>query len=261
MYKPCILIPVYNHASTLEGIIQGIKQYDLSIILINDGSDDACHREMDRLAHHYRQVTVIHHHHNDGKGATIKTGLLSAAQLGFTHALQIDADGQHNIQDIPTFLNSAKRRPKALISGKPLYDKSVSKVRLYSRYLTHIWVWINTLSFNIKDSMCGFRVYPVTASAALIKSEPMGDRMDFDTEFIVRWYWRDQPIQQISTKVIYPEGGTSHFLAWRDNKFIAWMHTRLFFGMLLRSPRLLHNNIRNMLKHEVDPKASDGKQD
>jgi hypothetical protein len=115
---------------------------------------------------------------------------------------------------------------------------------LYGRYLTHVWVWINTLSLDITDSMCGFRVYPVARSNQLIAAEPMGDRMDFDTEFMVRWHWHHWGIKQISTRVIYPEQGVSHFRVWRDNKLISWMHTRLFFGMLWRLPRILRNKFR-----------------
>ena len=89
------------------------------------------------------------------------TGLRHAAQQGYSHALQIDADGQHRIADIPRFLEQAVAHPRALIVGCPEYDSTVPVLRLWARYLTHVWVSINTLSRQIKDSMCGFRVYPL----------------------------------------------------------------------------------------------------
>jgi glycosyltransferase involved in cell wall biosynthesis len=133
----------------------------------------------------------------------------------------------------------AAAHPEAVICGVPQYDASVPKGRLYGRYLTHVWVWINTLSFAIRDSMCGFRLYPLRAVAELAEREPIGQRMDFDTEVLVRLYWRGREVVNLPTPVTYPRDGVSHFDVWRDNLRISRMHARLFFGMLLRAPRLL----------------------
>lgn len=244
LFKPCVLVPVYNHHQCLAKTLADIRRHGLVVVMVDDGSDATCKQVMQQLAEANPDVHLITRPANGGKGAAIKTGLQAAADLGYSHALQIDADGQHNSADIPRFLAVAEQHPNTLIAGMPAYDASVPKGRLYGRYLTHVWVWINTLSLAIRDSMCGFRVYPVARSCALIAAEPMGDRMDFDSEFMVRWHWRHWPLQQLSTKVIYPENGVSHFLVWRDNKLISWMHTRLFFGMLLRSPLLLLNKFR-----------------
>jgi hypothetical protein len=67
--------------------------------------------------------------------------------------------------------------------------------------------------------------------------------MSFDTEVVVRWVWSGHKIKNMPTKVIYPENGVSQFNAIKDNVLISWMHTRLFFGMLLRSPALLWNKL------------------
>jgi hypothetical protein len=110
---------------------------------------------------------------------------------------------------------------------------------LYGRYATHIWVWINTLSFDIKDSMCGLRVYPVAAVTALAARRSIGARMNFDTDILVRLYWDGLAVVNLPTRVSYPADGVSHFRVWRDNVLISWMHTKLFFGMLPRIPSLL----------------------
>lgn len=244
-FIPCALVPVYNHQQVLAQTVADIRRFGLPIILVDDGSNELCKGVMCELAAaDPANVHLVERPVNGGKGAALKTGLQSAAQLGFSHALQIDADGQHSSADIPRFLQLAEATPGTLIAGMPEYDASVPKGRLYGRYLTHVWVWINTLSLDITDSMCGFRVYPVARSNQLIAAEPMGDRMDFDTEFMVRWHWHHWGIKQISTRVIYPEQGVSHFRVWRDNKLISWMHTRLFFGMLWRLPRILRNKFR-----------------
>jgi glycosyltransferase involved in cell wall biosynthesis len=246
-FNPCIIIPVYNHETVLPETIESIQQYKLPILLVDDGSSLECKKvlvELSNKAH----VFLTCNDSNLGKGGAVKTGLKAAQAQGFSHGLQIDADGQHNPKDIPRFVDYAKKNPTALIAGHPKYDTSVPKGRLYARYLTHVWVWINCLSKKVIDSMCGFRVYPLQQSIELIDSCYTGNRMDFDPEFIVRWYWQQRPLVQLQTAVIYPQHGTSHFRAWEDNKLISLMHTRLFFGMLLRSPKLIWRNISGINK-------------
>jgi glycosyltransferase involved in cell wall biosynthesis len=182
---------------------------------------------------------LLRHEKNRGKGSAVLTALRYASQAGYSHAVQIDADGQHRIADIPGFIEQALAHPRALIVGYPEYDDSVPALRLYARYLTHLWVSINTLSRQIKDSMCGFRVYPVKAVMALDARLKLGERMDFDTEVLVRLYWDGLQIINLPTPVIYPAGGISHFRAWLDNALLSRMHATLFFGMLRRMPALI----------------------
>ena len=116
--------------------------------------------------------------------------------------------------------------PDAIINGTPVYDASVPKGRLYGRYLTHVWVWINTLSLQIHDAMCGFRVYPLAPVLSLINEETLGLRMDFDPEILVRLHWRGVQIQSVETHVRYPTDGVSHFDVWRDNVRISRVSRR-----------------------------------
>ena len=238
-FNPAILVPVYNHAEAIGITVEHLNAFGLPICLVDDGSDADCAAVLNTLANQNDDVHLVTLPENRGKGGAVKAGFEALFAKGFTHAIQVDADGQHNLDDLPTLLSHAKAAPDALVTGYPVYDDSVPKVRLYSRYLTHVWVWINTLSFHIKDTMCGFRVYPLTPVVELIRSESMGDRMDFDPEVLVRWFWRGHPVINLPTKVHYPLDGVSHFDVFKDNVLISWMHTRLFFGMLIRLPKLL----------------------
>ncbi|MFV0276877.1 MAG: glycosyltransferase family 2 protein, partial [Parahaliea sp.] len=122
---------------------------------------------------------------------------------------------------------------------------NVPALRYYGRYLTHLWVWINTLSLEISDAMCGFRIYPLTATLAVVEGSATGNRMDFDPEIMVRLHWAGVQVVEHPTPVTYPRDGISHFRGLRDNALISWMHTRLFFGMLWRAPRLLARRWRS----------------
>ena len=240
--KACALIPIYNHPKALAATVAIAIQQGLDVILVDDGSAADCAQIIDRLATQ-APVSLVRHSYNRGKGAAVKSGLAEAAKRGYSHALQIDADGQHDLTAIARFLAAAEQAPSSLISGVPRFDSSVPRHRFYGRYLTHICVWLNTLSLTITDSMCGFRFYPV-AEAHRLCAQVRGERMDFDTEFIVRWVWAARPLKELSVAVHYPEQGVSHFNLWRDNRLIAQMHIRLLFGMLWRCPRLLARKFR-----------------
>jgi glycosyltransferase involved in cell wall biosynthesis len=235
----CAIVPVYNPPGTITRTVRDVRQLGLPVILVDDGSEPDCAEIMKTLAEADPQIYLKRLPENCGKGAAVKAGLLWAEVLGFCHALQIDADGQHNPAEIPWLISLSKKNPDALISGMPEYDDSVPLLRYYARYLTHVWVWINTLSLEIRDSMCGFRVYPVKRVCQLIRSQYLGDRMDYDTEVLVKWFWQGGRVVQTKTRVRYPQDGISHFRRFEDNWLITKMHTRLFFGMLWRLPRLL----------------------
>ncbi|UYV56114.1 glycosyltransferase family 2 protein [Pantoea dispersa] len=236
-FAPCVLIPCYNHGAMLASVLARLAPFNLPVIVVDDGSDARTKQHIAALDAPQLQVLTLPH--NQGKGAAVIAGLRAAAAAGFSHALQLDADGQHQVEDTPRMLAEAERYPHCLISGQPQYDASIPKSRLYGRYITHFWVWVETLSFSLKDSMCGFRVYPLAASLELCDRRPIGQRMDFDTEIMVRLYWQGTPSRFIRTRVTYPPSGVSHFDALHDNLRISWMHTRLFFGMLPRIPQLL----------------------
>lgn len=236
VFKPCILIPVYNHEHAMPTMMARIAPLAVDCLLVNDGSNADCSRVLQQLAAQYPRVTLIEHDHNQGKGAAFKTGLREAAARGYSHVVQIDADGQHEVDDIPRFLALGQLNPAAIINGVAMYDETVPKLRQYGRYITHFWVWVNTLSLSIRDSMCGFRLYPVASTLQLVNEETIGNRMDFDSEILVRSHWRGIPIIALPTRVHYPLDGVSHFQALRDNAMISLMHTRLFFFMLGRLP-------------------------
>lgn len=244
MHKPCAVSPVYNHEQAVPAVVDDLLRAGLPCVLVDDASDAGCAQVLARLAEQ-TNVFLVTLPVNQGKGGAVMAGLREAARLGFSHALQVDADGQHDLGDVQTFLEHSRHAPQALVCGYPQYDASVPKGRLYARYLTHVWVWINSLSLQIPDSMCGFRVYPLPATLALIDTVRLGKRMDFDPEILVRLAWRNQPMRWLPTRVHYPQDGLSHFRLVHDNALISKMHAKLFFGMLVRAPAILWRRWRS----------------
>ena len=243
-FRPCLVIPIYNHKETIAQTIAAVERFSLPCLVVNDGSDGDTVKILNDIAVAKSWVNLVHFCDNQGKGRAVCEGLIRAHQQGFTHALQIDADGQHDSDDIPKFIALAKRVPSALILGNPTFDDSIPRNRYYGRYITHFCVWIETLSFTIRDTMCGFRVYPLESTKKLISSVSLGQRMEFDTDIAVRLYWEGVPIINVKTHVRYYNSGISNFRLFRDNTLISAMHIRLVCGMLRRFPRLLFRRNR-----------------
>ncbi len=230
--KILALIPHYNHPSTVGSVAHTLRDFGLDVLIVDDGSRDDCRPVLQDL--HANGIHVLFRERNGGKGAAVKTGLQYAAQGGYTHVLQVDADGQHHLADTPKFIAAAQRQPENVICGEPQYGSDAPKARLYGRKITDFWNMLHTASRDIKDGMCGFRLYPVAAAIAVIREEKLGDRMDFDTEILVHLYWRGIKPVWIPTPVRYAQDGVSHFRALADNLLISKMHARLFCTMLWR---------------------------
>ncbi|MDO5058405.1 MAG: glycosyltransferase family 2 protein [Neisseria sp.] len=225
------LIPHYNHAATITAVAQSMKRQGLDVLVVDDGSAAECRPVLDALAA-AGTAEVLYREINGGKGAAVKAGLRYAVQHGYSHILQVDADGQHNLDDAAKLLAEAEKQQDAVICAWPQYGSDAPKARLYGRKITDFWNMLHTGSRDIKDGMCGFRLYPLAAAHAVVCSETVGNRMDFDTEILVRLYWRGVLPVWVKTPVRYQADGISHFRAWRDNWLISKMHARLFVTML-----------------------------
>jgi len=238
------VIPVYNHELAVPAVAGALHAHGLPVVLVDDGSGEPCRLALERLARDSGD-RLVRLPVNGGKGAAVIAGLREALAQGFTHALQVDADGQHDLNDVPRFLEAARREPGAVICGKPVFDASIPKVRFLSRYITHALVWLQTLSFTrVRDSMCGFRLYPLSTVLEIVDRDGVGRRMDFDVELLVKLVWRGRTLRWLDTRVSYPTDGISHFRMLYDNLRLAGMHVRLVLGMLWRAPRIIWQRIR-----------------
>jgi len=233
-FRACAVVPCYNHGATAGAVVERLVAHGLDVLLIDDGSDATTAQALRVLGMQQPRVQVLRIEPNGGKGAAVLYGLREAAKRGFTHALQVDADGQHDLNDVPRFLAEGQREPNAVVCGAPRYDAGAPASRRYGRWITHFWVWLETRSFAIGDSLCGFRLYPLAPTLALANRVRLAHGMSFDIDVVVRLAWEGLPIINVRTTVTYPPGGISHFQLLRDNLRISGTHTRLFFGMLWR---------------------------
>jgi glycosyltransferase involved in cell wall biosynthesis len=237
------VIPVYNHGKTAGAVVERLSKYGLPLILIDDGSDAETKGCLAQITADHPLVVLVTLKKNRGKGGAVAAGINKAHEMGLTHVLQIDADGQHDTERARFFLEESAAHPDALICAWPEYDSSVPASRKNGRKVANTWAKIVTLSPDITDVLCGFRVYPVEPSWRICRGF-IDLRMGFDVDILVHLYWKKVPIIFHPVHVTYPEGGISHFHVIRDNIRISLVFTRLFFGMLIRLPMLMGLRIR-----------------
>lgn len=235
----CIIIPHYNHTKALAKLLLQLAPLAYPCIIIDDGSDAAEKKQLSDITQHYPQIKILELSQNTGKGAAMHRGFDYALHQSYSHALQIDADGQHCIADISKLIAAATLHPQHLISAKPIFDTDIPKSRLYGKKVTSFWVTVETWSSAIVDAMCGFRIYPLPSTVNIMNTVRVSRRMAFDIDILVRHYWAKTPLLFIPSPVIYPMDGISHFKLLKDNVLISLLHCRLFFGMLIRIPQLL----------------------
>ena len=237
--KQGFLVPVYRHGASAGQVAKKLAAFGLPLILVDDGNDSQTRSLLTGLCAQIPGVFLISLEKNRGKGGAFAKGLEKAAELGLTHVLQIDADGQHDIETAAFFLEESVKYPDNIICGFPVFDESAPRSRVIGRKISNFWAAVVTLSGELTDVLCGLRVYPVNASLRITRDPFMDKRMGFDSEILVRLYWKKvYPIFH-PVHIIYPKDGISNFRVVRDNLRISWVFTRLFAGMLIRLPLLL----------------------
>lgn len=243
MIRTVAVIPCYRHDKTLFNVIKEVQKNITDVIVIDDGNEQSVAQNINVIAKQFSNVTVLTNKKNLGKGGSVARGIHFAKESGYTHAIQIDADGQHNADDIKKILMLCKENPDCVISGAPVYDSDAPRSRVIGRKITNFFVHIETLSSMIKDAMIGFRAYPVDITDRIITKNKLKSRMTFDIEILVRLTWAGVKCVFFDTKVEYPKNGISNFKT-SDQFKISWMHTKLCTYSILTLPVRIFKNAR-----------------
>ena len=242
-----VLIPSYNTGEKVLETVRNARACWNPVWVVVDGSTDGTAELLREMAREDAGLRVFALSRNQGKGAAVLHGLHEAAARGYTHALTMDADGQHPTDRIHEFMSASQRAPQALILGKPVFDAGAPRVRVIGRRVSNGWANLETLWSGIGDSLYGFRVYPIKPLLAVMEPRRWMRRFDFDVEAVVRLVWRGLGTINLPAPVRYfrpEEGGVSHFHYVRDNLLLSWMHARLFVEFLLRLPWLVWRRAR-----------------
>ncbi len=235
MNKILVVIPTYNHYKALEKMLSQLSDFQLDVLIVNDGSTQEISGKLASIAEncqsHYLSLSQ-----NGGKGHAVKEGIFYANAHGYSHVIQVDADGQHDLSSLPVMIDELQKNPENLLLTKPIFDISnTPKARLWGRKISTFWIALETMSLDIKDGLCGFRGYPVKMLSEILSSEKIGNRMDFDPEILIFCKWYGMKISTIDTKVSYLDDEASNFRMFKDNCLISFVYMKLFWVGLFRS--------------------------
>lgn len=255
--KFCVLIPSYNSGPLLRQTLAGVLNCWDDVFVLIDGSTDGSDERIEELANGTSARLRVHRlPENRGKGSAVLQGIMFAQDEGFTHALAMDADGQHPSDYIVRFMEAGKKHPEALVLGKPVFDDSAPSLRVKGRKISNWWANLETCGWGIHDSLFGMRLYPIAPLKKVFSETWFARRFDFDPEVAVRLCWKGVPVINLPTPVKYlsaEEGGISQFRYVRDNALLTSMHIRLVAGFLLRLPVLLMRGKNPLIKHNPVP--------
>ncbi len=240
-----VLLPTYNTGPRLREVVAEVLRHWSPVLVVVDGSTDGSERPLLALAATEPALTVQVLPRNAGKGAAVLAGAQFARARGFTHALVMDADGQHPAASIGEFMAVSLRQPATFVLGRPIFPANIPAERRHGRKLSVGLVHLELMGAATVDPLFGFRVYPLAPLLATLGSRAGGRRYDFDTEAVVRLGWAGVPLLNLAAPVRYfsrAEGGVSHFHYLRDNLLLVWMHTRLLAELLVwRWPAMLRH--------------------
>jgi len=240
-----VLLPTYNTGPRLRAVVAEVLRHWSPVLVVVDGSTDGSERPLLALAATEPALTVLVLPCNAGKGAAVLAGAQFATARGFTHALVMDADGQHPAASIAEFMTASLRQPDTFVLGRPIFPANIPAERRHGRKLSVGLVHLELMGAATVDPLFGFRVYPLAPLLAELGPRSGGRRYDFDTEAVVRLGWAGVPLLNLAAPVRYfsrAEGGVSHFHYLRDNVLLIWMHTRLIVELLFwRWPAMLRH--------------------
>jgi glycosyltransferase involved in cell wall biosynthesis len=237
----CIIIPTYNNAGTLMTVIQSVKAYSNSIIIVNDGSTDTTSEVIGKL----EGAFVVEYKENKGKGFAIKTGFSYALQKGFTNAITFDSDGQHYARDIEKFLRKLEESgPGIIIGSRELYHLNKPAQNSFANRFSNFWFLMQT-GQHIRDSQSGFRLYPIDKLSGL---KFITSRYEFELEVLVRSFWKGVRIDSVPIDVFYDQKDKriSHFRPFTDFARISLLNTVLtILAIFYFRPKLFLGKVFN----------------
>ncbi len=255
--KICVIIATYNNEKTVLGVINEVLELNKNVLVVNDGSTDNTRQLLLGMS----EITLIDYDLNRGKGHALLLAFRKAHQLGFTHAITIDSDGQHepkNVADLNARL--AEENANVLLMGaRNMAQDGIPKKSSFGNKFSNFWYWVET-GIKLSDTQTGFRAYPLEP---ISKLKFYTTKFEFEIEVIVRLAWLGVEVKEVPVLVNYPENRVSHFRPFKDFTRISILNTVLFFmAAFYYAPKRLffgigEKSLKNRIKREFSHHSND----
>ena len=236
--RRCVVIPSYNSGPRLEQTVRDVMAVWQPVIVVDDGSTDGSNQPIVQLAQTEPGLHALAQPGNTGKGAAVFAAFNYAVDRGMTHAVVLDADGQHDPADIPRFMEAAKEHPLALVMGQPQFGDDAPVSHIIGHGIANSLAKLETLRPGLGDSLFGLRLYPMLGLIKAMRRIRGGRRFDFETQAAVRMAWLGVPTVNLPAAVHYPQDRVRHFRYLRDNLLLIRVHLWLLIRTLFVWPKL-----------------------
>ena len=238
--KIAILVPTYNNEKTLQEVLDDILKITDDVIVVNDGSTDGTRH----ILSGYTVIEVLHHEKNYGKGKALRNGFKRALELGYSHVVTMDSDGQHLAKDVVAFYDGIKNNPNRIIIGsRNMSVENVPEKSNFGNRFSNFWFWVNT-GIKLQDTQSGFRAYPVKLIQDI---KWVTSKFEFEIEVLVRSAWKGINVESIPISVYYPpeEERVSHFRTFKDFTRISVLNTVLvFLAVTIMRPLMWYRQVK-----------------
>jgi len=257
--KICVIIPVYNSEKLIADVLKSVLQHTEDLIVVNDGSTDGTLEAIEHIKRNtfqkrvtFESFELVSYTKNRGKGYALQCGFRKAVEMGFTHAVTMDADGQHLATDIATLVQTAEKQPNAIIVGMRRFDNpNMPPSSVFANNFSNFWFMVQT-GKRLPDTQTGFRVYPLQRIG---KIRLLTNRFEAELEILVRSAWRNIPIVSQPISVYYPPPNErlSHFRGGKDFFRISVLNTVLcFLAVVYGYPRMLIYSMLKLLRKSIN---------
>lgn len=219
----CAVIPTYNNVSTVADIVRRTLEY-LPVIVVADGPTDGSLEAVRAIDD--ERLVVVAYTQNRGKGYALRQGFRKARELGYTHVVTLDSDGQHFPEDIPAMVHMARVRPEAIIIGsRGMQHDNMPAKNTFANRFSNFWFAVQT-GMRLPDTQTGFRVYPLEH---LHGEGLMTNRYEAELMLLVFSAWACTPVVPVPVRVYYPprEERVTYFRPARDFTRISVLNTLL----------------------------------
>ncbi|MBR4596637.1 MAG: glycosyltransferase family 2 protein [Bacteroidales bacterium] len=229
MTDTVVVIPTYNNAGTLKDVLSRTLAQGLPVIVVDDGCTDGT-RE---ILSGFKDVTVIAHPKNQGKGAALKTAFRWALEKGYAYVVTIDSDGQHYPEDIPELVKAKGER--TIVVGSRT-TRGANAGGSFANRFSNFWFTAYT-GIRLTDTQTGFRLYPLHDLPSL---KVVGNRYEAELSLLLFSAWKGLSLVPVQVRVNYPKDRVTHFRPFQDFMRITLVNIiGLPLALLYGWPRIL----------------------
>lgn len=247
-----VVIPTFNNEQTITSVIDAVLPFCETIIVVNDGSTDNSSEILSLRS----DITLLNQNENSGKGAALRRGFSFAVDNGFSHVITIDADGEHNPEEIPRFLEKMSEEPETLwVGARPIHSGEKNRMRYIHRFIGNSGIRIFA-GFTLSDCFSGFRLYPLSPTSLACKS----NRIDYEQEVLLESAWSGVELKEFDLEmVVLPdELKGAHYHPLKDVLRILRVHIKAMvtrflnpFSSLKVEGNTTRQKVKNLVKQEL----------